>query len=166
MAWFTIGWFGVEGLITAGDTVRQKIMDAIDTRLQSILIANGFKTNAGQNVFPWQEYGVTNTKLPALLIRDVDDDPDQETVGNVDNILTVQVIALTAKSATSDQQVREMIADVIVAVGVDETWGDLAEFTLLPPAGMELLQLEKKLFGAQIDLLIEYQTARFNPFGR
>lgn len=150
----------------ASDTLRQRIMDTIETRMGTILVSNGFKTNVGQNVFPWSELGINNTKLPALIIRDVDDDPDQEVIRIVDNILTVQVIALTTKSATSEQEVREIIADVIKAVGVDETWGDLAEFTLLPPAGMEALQLEKKLFGSQIDLVVEYTTGRFDPFGR
>lgn len=150
----------------AGDTVRQQIMDAIDTRLQTILIANGYKTNAGQKVFPWKEYGLGSTKLPALTFRDVDDDPDQETIGNVDNILTVEVQALTTQSATSDEVAREMLADVIVAVGADETWGDLAEFTLLPSSPMAVEQLEKKIFGAQIILVIEYRTARFDPYGR
>ena len=78
----------------------------------------------------------------------------------------MEVTALAAKGSTSDEQIREMIADVIKAVGVDETWGDLAEFTLLPSASMEVEQLEKKIFGAQVDLRIEYQTARFDPFGR
>ena len=149
-----------------GDTVRQRIMDTIAVRLQSILVSNGYKTNAGQKVFAWREFGLGSTKLPALTYRDVDDDPDQETIGNVDNILTVEVQALTTQSATSDEQVREMLADVIVAVGADETWGDLAEFTLLPSSPMAVEQLEKKIFGAQIILVIEYQTARFNPYGR
>lgn len=166
MSWFLTGWFGVEGLITAGDTVRQQIIDAIDTRLQTILIANGYKTDAGLKVFAWREFGLGDTDLPALVYKDVFDEPDQVTIGNVDNTLTVEVSALATKSATSDQQIREMIADVIKAVGVDESWGDLAEFTLLPSGTMEVEQLEKKIFGAQVDLRIEYQTARFNPFGR
>ncbi len=166
MAWFTIGWFGVDGIITAGDTVRQKIMDAIDTRLQTILIANGYKTDAGLKVFAWKDFGMDDADLPALVYKDIIDDPDQVTIGNVDNTLLVEVTALAAKGSTSDEQIREMIADVIKAVGVDETWGDLAEFTLLPSASMEVEQLEKKIFGAQVDLRIEYQTARFDPFGR
>lgn len=150
----------------AGDTIRQQIMDTIATRLATILISNGYKTNAGSNVYPWREFGLPDTKLPAIFFRDTNDEPEQFTVGNVDNVLTVEVTATSAKSATSDQQVREMIADVIKAVGVDETWGNLAEFTLLPDAGMAVEELEKTTFSAQIDLRVEYQTARFNPFGR
>lgn len=167
MAWFTIGWFGVEGLITAGDTVRQKIIDAIDTRLQTILISNGYKTDAGLKVFAWKDgVALDDTDLPALVYKDVFDEPDQVTITNVDNTLTVEVTALVAKGSTSDERIREMIADVIKCVGVDETWGDLAEFTRLPSGSMEVEQLEKKIFGAQIDLRIEYQTARFDPYGR
>ncbi len=154
---------------SASDTLRQRIIDAIDARLKTITIANNYKTDikdadGNPSVYAWEEFGLDDDRLPALVYKDVDEEPDQVTVDNVDNTLTVEVYALAIKGTTSEAKIREMISDVIKCVGVDETWGNLAEFTLLPTAAIAVDQPEKKIFGAQVNFIVEYQSERFNSF--
>lgn len=148
----------------ANDPLRQRIMDALKARLETILIAGGYKTDAGKNVFAWRKFGIPDTELPALVYQDTDHTQDQGAIDLVDNFLEVTVEAIAIKGATSEDQIREMLADVITAIGTDETWGGLAFDTSQPSTPMDAEQMEKKLFGSRITFTIEYNTERFNAY--
>lgn len=157
-------YWPIAATLNAGDARRQRIIDVLDARLRDILIAEGYKTDAGESVFAWELYGLDASQLPALTYRDVSDTPDQATIGRVDNFLTIDIAAMAARSAAGEAQVRNMIADVIKAVGVDETWDGLAEDTELIPADLDAEAMEKNQFGSALALVIEYSTGRFDAF--
>lgn len=148
----------------SADTLRQRIVDVIATRLSTILIAEGYKTDAGKTVVAWSEHALAENKLPALTYRDMGNAPEQATVGRVDNFLTMEVGGIAVRDATGQAQMREIIADVLQMVGADETWSGLAFDTQIPSEDPDIIMLENGQFSAMITLTIEYNTERFNAY--
>ncbi len=150
----------------ANDTLRQRIVDTILARMATITIANGFKTDAGNNVFDWEEFALDTDVLPALTFRDEPNDPEQATVGIVDNSMTCTITAYGPRGTTSKAQGRLMIADVLQMIGTDDTYGGLAFDTLMPSEEPEFEQLEKDQYAASIIFVIQYNTDRFSAYAR
>lgn len=107
---------------------RIDIMSAVGSRLSQIAQANGYSTDIGLNTFYWHdlplEYGTT-----ALAYRDVGEEYTQ--VGNsFENQLHVEFEGLLFTD-TPGVDGNRMIADIILAIGVDPTWNKLCFNTQL-----------------------------------
>ncbi len=137
---------------------RQSIIDAIDTQLKTILIANGYDTDLGSNVFEWRQVPLQESELPALIYRDVTSEIEIIVLDRHTHILNLEVEVKTQPGSTSGSLARKMIADVIKAIGVDHTWGALAIKT--DPVSSEIVfeQHEKIITGAIINFEITYRT--------
>ena len=53
------------------DTIRESIMSALDARLKTITVLNGYASDAGDNVFDWREDPLQDDELDALEYRDI-----------------------------------------------------------------------------------------------
>jgi hypothetical protein len=151
------------------DTLRQRIVDVLTTRLATITIADGFKTDVGKSVHRWLGFGLGTDKLPAVEYKDTFDNQSQGTIGRVDHTLTIglQLISRRNTEATEDaaeKEIRLIIADINQMIGTDETMSNLAEDTELIDDEIVMEQLENKQWGATISLNIEYRTGRFNSY--
>lgn len=140
-------------------SIRQQIVDAIETRLKTILVTNGYQTNAGQKVFPWRLTVLGDADLPALCIYDTDCNiSDVGTIGYFTHELQVDIEAIVTGSA-SRTDVRKMLEDIFKAIGVDRTWGNLAEHTEIQSHGINLEQAEKVIGAGQVRILITYRAS-------
>lgn len=106
-------------------TKRQQIVNAIETRFKTILVVGGYRTNLGDNVHVWRLSDWAKDEAPGVDIRDTDWDSDETGQGLHDHGLLIEVY-VEAGGGTSPASVREMAADVLQAIGVDDTWGGLA----------------------------------------
>lgn len=144
---------------------RQTIVDAIVTRLQLILVASGYYTNAGSNVFKWLVSGVDQSQLPALIVRDVQDDIDsQEFLGAADQwtrSLMVEIEALAGPSSTTDTTVRQLVVDVYKALGGATTLSGNAIDIVGVGDSMVVTQDGRQIAGAKITVRVIYRTTRF-----
>ncbi len=141
------------------DSIRQQIISAIDTRLKTILVANGYETNAGLNVFAWRDTALEAAELDAILYRDRTESRTPG-VGVYEFILPVEIQIVS----TSASQVRKILADLEVAIFVDESWGEIALNTELETDEMEIEQKETLFVAAGIIMPIEYRTVRGDPY--
>jgi len=143
------------------DTIRQQIIDAVDTQLQTISVANGYRTELGATV---QEWDVTpldpDSETERLEYRDEEEGRADLTVGEHTMGLVLVVRVLTAGS-TSAADIREMIADVAKAMYEDPTFGGLASDTNQEsPAVLDKDEAADTASGAEIRFLIEYTVTR------
>ena len=150
---------------TAGDTIRQQIIDAVDTRLKTILIANGYKTDAGNNVYHWLEVPGAQEDMPFITYRDAGEVVEDVVVGEQWRTINLEIGAFN-KGATVDQGMRSLIADIEQCIGTDLRWSGLAEDTTMV-GGAEDIEMEhkdKKLAGILLRFEIEYTAERFNAY--
>ena len=52
-------------------TIRQQIMDAIETRFEGISVANGYNSDMGLHVSHWKATALNADDFPALEYRDI-----------------------------------------------------------------------------------------------
>jgi len=139
--------------------LRQQIVDAIETRLKTIRVANGYQTEAGQHVFPWRLVPIPDSDMPALCIYDTDCNMSPDgAIGYFTHELQVDIDAIVSGSA-SRTTVRSIMEDVFRAVGVDRTWGGLAEHTEIQSHGINLEQAERVLGAGQVRMTVRYRAS-------
>ena len=141
-------------------SIRQQIINAVDARLKTIKIANGYNYDLGNNVFEWRDAPLSDSNLPALIYRDLSCDTEYlETHRHKIHIEVELVIKDTLASA-----VRKMIADVLKAIGVDPQWSNLAINTHPEGDEMQVKQSEKIIGGASVKFAIEFRTKEWDPY--
>jgi hypothetical protein len=142
---------------------RQLIVEAVDTRLKTILTAGGvFQTNLGQNIF-WYRSRLDSAGLPALVCRDRLNQ-DWATAGRWIRTLAVEMEVYLAPATTPDLILRQALSDIEIAVGQDVTWGGLAEDTRMfegEKVGYD--DWESVIIASGFFLTVEYTTDPWNP---
>jgi len=138
-------------------SLRQQIVDAIEARLRTITIANGYLTNAGQHVYVWKTIPMADGDLPAIVIYDRGESVNQawSTLEAYCYDLVVDIEAMASGSA-ADDTIRNVVADIDKACRTDLRWSTLAKHTVIESVEIELTQGEKLTAGAQITLRITY----------
>ena len=154
-------WSGIVP-VSATDPKRQQILDAVKARLQTVLIANGYKTDIGAHVTEWDTVPMDqNVETMLLEYRDEEEDRIDVTVGQQDMVLPVRIRNRTAGS-TALAAMRNILADVALAmISVDPTWGGLANDTNQDgPATLDKGQAADTVAAAEIVFKIEYSVDR------
>ncbi len=149
------------------DSIRQQIVDALETRLKDILVAKGYKTDLARNIFIWRTTDLQESELPALVVRDMPEDVIVRGT-NHEYTLTFELEAKIKNSPITAmipaKEAREVIADVIKAIGVDPNFSNLVQGTR--PVSNESLSIEqkdKKVASLIMKIEIRYVTKRFAP---
>jgi len=147
--------------------IRQRIIDAVRTRLQSILVANGFNFSLGNNIHEWRDTPFSSDALPALVYRDISCEIIQAEGHRCNLRIEVELVAGLATSASAGaSDIRKMIADIYSAIRQDIHWGTLALDTLPEGDEMRVEQAEQKVSGAVVRFSIVYRTREWNPYQR
>ncbi len=145
----------------ADKSIRQKIVDAVDTQLKKILTTGGYETNIGQSVNWWLER-VDTEILPAIVCRDRLLPPEN-------NIRWVRRLAIEMEiflAPTEDpvETMRKALADIEDNVRNDPTWGGLAHDTeILESEKMSVDDWETIVIASGFYMVIEYETEPWNP---
>lgn len=148
------------------DSLRQQIINAVDTRLKTIKIANGYETDLGLNVNRWKTIPVSSDKEYELIYRDPIEDVTAENIaiGRHEHTLHMEIEIITKADSISDNQVRKMIADIEKAIKVDETWGVLAQRTIPESNEINVLQSEKIIGGVIFRFAIIFRTNKWDSY--
>ncbi len=140
-------------------SVRQTIIDGVVAALRQILVANGYQTSVGANVFAWRKYQLTAAELPALLVCDTTLTRDMQGIGAADNVLTIEVVAVT-DGATSVAQARLIETDLVRCLeGFDlaalvPDWGALR----VTKSTLEMEQHEQMIAAVSLTAELSYRT--------
>jgi len=147
------------------DTRRQQILSALITRLQGILVSGGYETDAGRNVFEWPDVELSDEdEMPAIVVRDTQGPVERNTNATDLHTLTVSMECL-AKGSAAPAEVRKVMGDVIKAIGVDLTFGNLAEDSNLTSVSMlQVSHEDRRLGGGEVTVELQYTTNHFDPF--
>lgn len=143
------------------DSIRQQIITALDTRLKTITTANGYKTNAGRNVFDWLDRDLADTELDAIIYRDVSNQFQADYFGGTGNRLRIEIEGRTKQASTTAAQIRKIVDDIYKAVGTDETFGGLACETIPVSDELNIQQADKIMALATVILDVYYLGAKW-----
>ncbi len=134
------------------------IINALKTRLQTILVTGGYQTNIGAKVEIWRDTDLGAADLPMIMIADTETAHDNSAIiGMTRNIMTVNVDAVaTGTVATA----RSMRADLKKCLYGYETIGGLANFMVVLKSSVGTQHHESRVAAAHLELEIEYDTAK------
>ncbi len=137
---------------------RQQIVDAIQARMKTISKANSYSADI-KTVDVWNLRALEDNSLPAIQIRDITDQLPADGIGGGrrDHVLNV-IIGVQFSGDTSDIQARELLGDVLTAIGEDETFSDLAYRTEPSVADLIPDEANKRICFGQIVLDVYYRT--------
>lgn len=150
---------------TALVPIRQQIIDALAAQLATITVDNGYQGDLGLHLSEWE----TVPMDPAvesfrLEYRDADESQEYAAVGEHLHKLVVELRIVLADAAPL-LAMRKMIADVTVAIGVDVSWGGLAQDTQQDGNWVvDKGQAADTVSGARVKYVIEYTTEPWNPY--
>jgi len=144
------------------DTIHQQLITAIDTKLKTILVANGYRSNLGLNVEEWDltPLDIAGGETFRLTYRDDEEGRADVTVGAQDIALALTIAILTSGS-TSLADIREMLADLATAMYADPAWGGLAGDTNQDGAAkLAKGEVADTASAVEVKFKIEYTVAR------
>jgi len=142
------------------DPTRQSIIEALETRLKTILTTGGYKFSLGSNVFDWIDRDLgADTELPCVIYRDRENSIEPFTTLQYSNKVKVE---LEIKAEDTPENLRFMIEDVYKAIGTDDTWGGLALDTQPISDELDFSHADKKVGTARIQIEIEYEKTKWS----
>lgn len=142
-------------------SIRQKLVDAVSARLEAILITGGYDTDIGQSVTWWRTRLDPDT-LPAINCRDRLLPPENKIRWK--RTLIIEMEIFLSPESDPDEEMRKALADIETCVGLDVTWGGLADDTeLFESEKMGLDDWDSMIIAGGFYLAIEYETEPWNP---
>lgn len=159
--WSSIDLSPYAGTLTEGP-IEQLIINKIDTRFKTILVANGYATNIGQHVNWWKESPLAIADLPGMNLRDRD---ESRTLGCgiYDRTLSIEIEA-SVSGSDSPETARLIEADIEKAIFVDDTWDGLAGISDITGSRKEAEQKQNKVAKVRVAMEIEYRTIRGDAY--
>ena len=142
-------------------SIRQLIVEAVDTRLKTILTTGNYATNIGAHVH-WFRKRLDKDGLPAIVCRD-------RLLPPINKIRWTRTLVIEMEfhleaATTPDTILRSALADIETAVGVDPTWGGLVEDTEYGESEKQSIDdYETVLVAGGFFLALEYTTDPWNP---
>ena len=148
------------------DSIRQQIINAIDTQLQTIK-KNTYETDLGLRVF-WQRdtnlNPIQDGESPCLVVEVSDDEYEPIAYRAEMHKLILSFKALSLPDTNIQDRMR---SDIIISMynSNDHTWSSLADDTIHTGTGeFEEIHAENKFLGVELEYTIEYQTANGDPY--
>jgi hypothetical protein len=143
-------------------SVRQRLVDKVKLRFQGIRTTAGYLTDIGLRVFLCRPVQPKDDECPALNIWDVDEESKPFLSGIHEHRLKIQVYVY-AVGAGVDVYIRQVVADLAQAIGLDRKWDGLAVDTEPGRNTYEIDQETKRLTGAVLyEFTIKYWTPSWN----
>lgn len=152
---------------------RQRIVNAIFTKLQGITKANEFRTNIGENAYrwkltPWGERDAQGRQyLDGCNLKDKSCSCTASVHGSMEWVLDIE-IEIYGDGEGSDTFLRSAEADVITMIGRDPKFGvidpSIMTWTKNFRTEMGLKQDERIVAGMLISFQVQFRTPYWNPY--
>ena len=148
------------------DTVRESIIAALDARLKTITVLNGYITDSGAHVFDWREDPLQDSELDAFEYRDpACETGPTETLRTWEHKLTVQIRICSKTMA----QVRKIIGDLDKAIGadtMDPTKATMLSSLIIERTGDEtaIEHKERRYLVCTVTYVMTYPTVEWDQY--
>jgi hypothetical protein len=152
-------------------SVRQQLVDALETRLGQIVSGKVWTLPTGAthtctttilNVCPWRKTPFSTAQVPAIAFWDTMALPGNSPFGSFDHRLQVTIAGFISGKAAADKPAvnaaRELQADILAAIGSDQRWGGLAQWTELENVPLDMEQEGDVVAACELQLTIYYRT--------
>lgn len=148
------------------DEVSQRIIDAITLELKKIKIADGYRSDVGLHVFADRAdtEPLDETELPAIIVRDPEEEDDPETIGYENLLMRIEVICFAAGTDAVKFIRNTLFPDVRKVIKVNRLlyWGmrEIVLDTIIVGRTIDFTREERKLANGAIRINVNYREPR------
>jgi len=135
---------------------RQIIIDNLKNRLKTI--------EWKPNLFEWLVSPLSPSDLPAIILKDTDDQVDSEQAsGSSSHSLKIEILLFVSDEALTPKSLREKILDVLVVIGKESAEGeDLGDYISFDSVEIDFEHQDQMVGMAQIEVTIKYYTEKWS----
>jgi hypothetical protein len=156
------------------DSKRQVIMDAMKTRFLAINGGSDYHNDlSAAQVFIWRQAEIGPDQMPCIVIRDSNEPIEPLSMGGPGNskvraTLNVEVMAAVVNAANgvtpeaTAELARQLVQDLIKAIGVDQTWGVDNVWTVIKETDIDVQTGNRHCAFGYLRLEIQYPFNRFD----
>ena len=138
-------------------TIRGTIMGLVDTALKAILITGGYSTNLGAKIYEWRPIPLGDDVGPAATYKDtLTRKPISQNY--FENTISLEVVVY----GNTVNTVRDMVGDVIKAVGLNQTWGGNAKHSIFVSEDTGVAQKDKLIAVSHLTFSIQYHALNWS----
>lgn len=137
---------------------RQELIDDLVSLLKTISHKNGFYSEVGANVFEWYEKPLEDEDYPAIIVRDPNDNAQDEN-NSINHALKIEIDIAISSGKETTIDMRKVSSDVLKAFGMFE---EKNNYVCLYKGSDSLTKQESKFYGGmRLEFEIKYQTRRW-----
>jgi len=140
---------------------RETIVNNLLTRLSSINEANGYDWEP--KVFEWLASPLGQEELPAIIVKDTEDNSDSEKVSwSSEHHLKVEILLFVKEGEQTPKALRKKMQDILQVIGKEPEVGeDLGDYISFDGNEMLIEQQHEIEGGAKIEITITYNTEKW-----
>lgn len=136
-------------------SLRQQLLDAVKTRLETITTGNGYQTSLGSKVYLCRPIAPQDSELPQVVIWDLAEETEQRQAGVWQNSLVIELhVFQSGATMANGDFARSAVDDLHKALGTDVRWSNLALDTRPRSNRYEIDQETRKLTGT---IVLEFE---------
>ncbi len=146
--------------------IRQQIFDALAGALRAITTPT-YQTNAGHRVFAYRDpvnRPLNANELPCITIRETQSNGEALTATVHRYTLGLEISGHVQDQEDTAAALRSIRADILQALGEDETLGDLVEYIAPNAEEMNTTEMGKSVGTVRLQFEIRYKTLAFAPY--
>ena len=163
------------------DTILKKLSDKVKTRLQTILVASGFQSNLGSNIFRWRMTPIEPAEMPGAAFRFSEVEVETQAVnpkGGLDiRKATLEVVIAARETTTTTSNVTDSVEATLLNCARDvedalrQEQGDVGHLSFgglalcIEPVSMEIqmVQEDKVIGEVKMVFKVKYRTRYMDP---
>lgn len=147
------------------DTIRERIIQAVATRSENILVSGGYNTDCGQHVFRIRKALDPDADLDAIVIWP-DPEESSRSYGVDTHVMPVRLQGIALFGDANPSVVSEKIlGDLIKAMTASDATGGLAEDVEYTTGGSDDYPDEgETTVGCEATFKIKYKTLKGDPY--
>lgn len=148
-------------------SVKQRLFEAVLAKLAGILTVGGYQTNAGARVFAYRDpvnEPIQQVELPCLTVREVGETTETLTAAVERHTVTYEISGHDSDSFDAPAKLREIEADIRVAMFDDPTFGGLAEYCQRSGSDLNTERKGKSVGTVKVTFTLRYQHPAGDPY--
>ncbi len=141
---------------------RETIVNNLLARLSSINHVNGYEWEP--KVFEWLASPLGQEELPAIIVKDTEDNIDSQKVSwSSEHHLKVEILLFVKEGEQTPKALRKKMQDILQVLGkVPEDGVDLGDYISFDGNEMLIEQQHEIEGGAKIEITITYNTEKWS----
>ena len=144
------------------DAISQQVLDSMATVLRGILIANGYQTDIGNNVFQDRSDNEAldfESEMPGIILRDPEEKEEGDAIGSTILTMTVHILAFSTGAMAVKDIRNKILPDIRKCIKANRSWGTSVIQTRIVGRTIDFIRDEHIIANGTVLVEVDYQES-------